>query len=108
MAPAVDGPFDYRPCGAVQIARAGVVAQPAPHGEYVILGGGGEAGKVGKALEEALVIRHDCGDLRLLQHDFRQPDPVRVARALPGKIVTAKRLLPFGHTLGEGLHCGSG
>ena len=35
-------------------------------------------------------LGNDRRHLRLLQHDFRQPDAVSIARPLPGQIVAAR------------------
>jgi len=55
---------------------------------------GSQSWQVGKACDKALEIGDDGGDLGLLQHDFRQPDAVGVARALPGQGMAAVVLLP--------------
>ena len=49
--------------------------------------GGRERAHVGEARDEALVVGQHGRDLRLLQHDLREPDAVRVARVLPGQRV---------------------
>ena len=79
---------------AVQVARTRVIAQPAPQPQHLVLGRGGQAGDVGKALEKARVVAQHRRHLRLLQHDFRQPHAVRIARALPRQAVAAVLALP--------------
>ena len=91
------------PRGVVQIARAAVVAEAGPQREYVVIGSSGEAFDIGKAGEEARVILQDGGDLRLLQHDFREPDAVGVV-ALPGQVVAAILGLPGGEAVSERGH----
>ena len=91
------------PRGVVQVARAAVVAEAGPQREYVVIGSGGEAFDIGKAGEEARVILQDGGDLRLLQHDFREPDAVGVV-ALPGQVVAAVAGLPGGEAVSERGH----
>src|SRR5580704_4227864 len=74
--------------------RAAVVAETAPELENALDRRHREAGHVGKGGQKALVVRNDRRDLRLLQHDLREPDPIRVARVLPGQVTPAVRLLP--------------
>ena len=38
----------------------------------------------GEALHEAIVVVDNGADLRLLQHDLRYPDPIRIYLVLPG------------------------
>ena len=78
----------------VQVMRAPVVAESAPVLEYPVEWRQRERANVGKGREELLVVRNDRRDLRLLQHDLGQPDPVGVARVLPRKVVAAVRPLP--------------
>ena len=55
-------------------------------------GARGERGDVGKARHEALEVRHHRLDLRLLQHDFRDPDAVgRRVAARAGRAGRARR-----------------
>ncbi len=75
----------------MQVMRAAVVAESAPVLEHAIVRRGGQRAHVGERGEKALVVRDDRRDLRLLQHDLGQPDPVRVARALPRQVVAAVR-----------------
>ena len=63
---------------------------------------GGELLKIAKALKESLVIADYAGNLRLLQHDFRQPDPIGVGGLLPGQVVTPMAFLPVDQGYGEG------
>ncbi|MNI91098.1 hypothetical protein D3C73_1487140 [compost metagenome] len=86
---------------AMQVAGAGVVAQPRPIRHHVFLRGGGKRGHVRKALQETFVIRNHRGHLRLLQHDLGQPDPIRVTCVLPGQIVAAMLALPGNDSRGE-------
>ena len=85
----------------MQVASARVVAEPAPEREHVVHVGGGERGDRRKAREEALVVRQHRRDLRLLQHDLREPDAIGVARALPGQAMAAVRPLPADDAGGE-------
>ena len=80
--------------GAVEVAGTRVIAEPAPQAQDLVLARRGEAGDVGKAGAEALVVRDDRRNLRLLQHDLGEPDRVRIARALPGQVVAPVAALP--------------
>ena len=82
----------------VQMMRAPVVAEAAPQLEHAVDRRGGERADVGKRGQKALVVRNDRRHLRLLQHDLREPDPIRIARALPREVVPAVRALPGGQT----------
>ena len=56
-----------------------------------------------KVLQEfGVVIKHGA-DLRLLQHDFGQPDSVRVLGVLPGQALPAMLALPVHHLAGKAL-----
>jgi len=74
-------------CGPVQVTRAGVVPEPRPQVQHLIEPGVGERADVREARHEALVVRDDGRDLRLLQHDLRDPHPVGAALELPGQVV---------------------
>ena len=78
----------------MQIARAAVIAQACPQAEYGFLFGGGQCGDIGKGGDKTRVVVEYGGDLGLLQHDFRQPNAVRVLR-LPRQVVAAVLSLPI-------------
>jgi hypothetical protein len=64
-------PLHYCVRGGVQIASAGVVAEPAPECEDLILGLRRQDWRYsGKRATETRVVREDRRDLRLLQHDL--------------------------------------
>ena len=86
---------------AVQVAGAAVVAQPAPQAHDLITAGGGQIRHRGAAGQKAVEVADDGGHLRLLQHDFGQPDAVRVLGVLPGQAVAAVLRLPAHHGGGE-------
>ena len=93
-------PLDDHLRAAVKIARAAVVAEPAPELHHAFERRGG------KRLEEALVIGNDGAHLGLLQHHLGQPDPIGVTVVLPGQIMPAEALLPGDDALGESDQCG--
>jgi hypothetical protein len=85
---------DDRLRGPMQHVRAAVVAQSAPLFEHALDRRRGKARHVGKRRDEPFEIRDDGRDLRLLQHDLGQPDPIRIARVLPGKVAASGAPLP--------------
>ena len=89
--------------GLMQVARAAVIAEPRPAGENVIGGSGGERGNIREAGKETRIVVKHGRHLRLLQHDFREPDAVGVV-ALPGQVVAAVAGLPGGEAVGKGGH----
>ena len=72
--------------GAVQVPRACVVAEPRPEPEHVLLIRGRQRLQVGKPRQEALVVRYDGLDTRLLQHRLGEPDAVGVGAAPPRQV----------------------
>jgi peptide/nickel transport system permease protein len=85
----------------VQIATARVVAQAAPEAQHAILGSRSKHFDGGVLRKKSAVVRYDGPHLRLLQHDFRKPDTVRVARSLPGEPAAAVAPLPGDQLLRE-------
>jgi hypothetical protein len=63
-------------------------------GEHLFDRCGSQSGALVKTLQKALVIGNHARHLGLLEHDFGQPDPVRVAGVLPGQVVPAVPALP--------------
>ncbi len=96
--------FHAQPRGAVQEARAAVVAQARPQRQHGVLVGARQVGQGGQGVDEALEIVDDGGDLGLLQHDFRQPHPIGAARVLPGQVVSAVDVEPGQQRFGDGCH----
>ena len=95
----------------VQIAGAGVVAEPLPQVQDLVEGGRGERRNVRPARDELVKIRSDGRYAGLLQHDFAEPDmigiwmtagryPPRQVSALA--IVPGEQLLRVGATRGQG------
>src|SRR5262249_53595974 len=93
---------DYLARRAMREMCAAVVAEAAPQFEHALDWRCRKARHVRKRGEEALVIWDHGRDLRLLQHDLGEPDAVRIARTLPGKIAPAEALLPSDQALREG------
>ena len=57
-------------CGFMQIAGAGVVAEPCPLVQYLVEWRGGQCINIGVSATHALEVGNDGADLSLLQHDF--------------------------------------
>ena len=72
--------------GAVEIARAAVVAQAGPKLEDFRERGVREGSNGRKFLEEAMIVGKHGGDTGLLQHYLGDPDAVWIAAASPGEI----------------------
>ena len=78
----------------MQVAGAGVVAQPAPQTHDFIDRRSGKISKLRKARQKACVIRDDRSNLGLLQHDFGKPDAIGVSGVLPRQIMPAVGFVP--------------
>jgi hypothetical protein len=88
--------------GRVQVMRTTVIAETAPQLQHACKRRGGERRHRRKFIDEAPVVGQHGGNLRLLQHDFRQPDAVGVARSLPRQVAPAVLALPRDDARGEG------
>ena len=78
----------------MQVAGAGVVTQAGPEVQDLVLIGVGQRCNVRKTCHEALEIGNHGADLGLLQHDFRDPNPIGRARVLPRQIMPAMAIKP--------------
>ena len=72
--------------GLVKIARTPVVAKPGPGFAYRSLVGSGQGCNRGELEQETGKSRDHGLDVRLLEHDFGNPDGVGVALSSPGQI----------------------
>ncbi len=88
----------------MQIASARVVAKASPVRHHPIYQRRSKRVHIGKGIDKAPVIRNDRRNLRLLKHDFRQPDTVGVAGLLPWQIVPAFFFLPRDNAVCELRH----
>ncbi len=79
---------------AMQIARAAVITQATPQRQHCILLCISQSQHIRKLLQKSLVIRNYRTHLRLLQHDFRKPNPIRLTRLLPRQMVATMHKLP--------------
>ena len=81
-----------------------VISQPAPVFEDPFDRRRRQRVDIGKGRKETLVIGNDRRHLRLLQHDLRQPDAIRVPRVLPREVLAAGTAVPGDEARREGLH----
>jgi hypothetical protein len=72
--------------GGLGVANAPVIAQSLPQFKDSRQRGAGEGFHRGQRAHPSFKIRDDGLDLRLLEHDFRNPDRVGVPGAAPGKV----------------------
>lgn len=89
--------------GLAKVADAGVVTQPLPGLEEGLILGGGEGRDVREGGEEAGEVGADRLDLRLLEHDFADPDGVGVGMAAP-RHGTLARAVPREEVGDPGFH----
>ena len=73
-------------CGFLQVANASIISEALPELMNLLRVGVGQCFDVRQFPHPALPVRQDGFDLRLLEHDFRDPDGIRVARTTPGKV----------------------
>ena len=76
--------------GAMQVARAAVVAEPGPVSQHRVQPRARQMPHGRESREKATVVGNHGGDARLLQHDFGDPDGVRIARAAPFEIAFSR------------------
>src|SRR6266852_1459884 len=70
----------------MQVARPAVVPQSFPKPQHVTFLGRGQICQSRKSFEKAFEVRNDRRHLRLLQHDFADPDMVDIPATAPGKV----------------------
>ena len=75
----------------MQMMRAAVIAEAAQRASTRSIDAAASACTSGNAATKRSEIRDDRRDLRLLQHDLGEPDPVGVARVLPRQVAPAVR-----------------
>ena len=70
----------------MEVPRAGVVAEAIPRLRHARGRARATSRERGKALEELAVLVDDARDLRLLEHQLRDENAIRIARPPPWKI----------------------
>ena len=78
--------FHHGDSRGAEITGAGVIAETLPGVQNVMFGSNCQSGEIGEALQPLFIIRDDGSDLRLLKHELRDEDGVRVVGVAPGKI----------------------
>jgi len=68
----------HRDRAGVQIARPRIIAEPGPHSQHIVERGLAERVDVRPARQKLPEIRPHRFDAGLLQHDFRQPNPIGI------------------------------
>ena len=86
-------------CG-VQVPGAGIVAEPLPEPEHLVLGGGGQGLDGREVFQEPFPVGPPLGHARLLENDFTQPHRVRIPGP-PPREVPAVLGVPAEDGLGE-------
>jgi hypothetical protein len=79
-------------CGGVEISRASVIAEALPHSKNFVFGSACNGGEIGKPAEPLVIIRDDCGDLRLLEHELGHENCVRISGPAPRKIAPVPKI----------------
>ena len=85
----------------MKMVRTAVIAESTPQLEDTRKRRVRKGLDIGKRFDESCVIRQHGRDLRLLQHDLRQPDSIGIARVLPWQIVATVLALPRNHATCE-------
>ena len=78
----------------MQMASPGVIAKPRPLGQDRIEFRTRQRANMGETRHEPFVVRYHRCDLSLLQHNFRDPDPIRIPITLPGQITSTFTPMP--------------
>ena len=87
--------------GTMQVAGACVVAKAFPRLGDATRMGARDIGKGGELTEEFTVLGDHSRDLRLLEHQLRHEDAIRIARFSPGQ-VTSVLPIPCAQPASEG------
>ncbi len=90
--------------GFLHVTDTRVIAQSFPEFVNSLRAGSGEGFDIGQRSHPAMPKREDGFDLGLLEHDFGNPDSVRIMRATPGEIAR----IPDEPRKQQGRDCGEG
>lgn len=75
-----------RSCCGVEISRASVVPKALPGAKDLILRSARQGREIGEPPQPLVIVRDNCGHLRLLKHHFGNEDCVRIVGPAPGEI----------------------
>ena len=87
----------------MQISGTTVITQAAPEAQHLVLRSAGKCAHIRESFQKTCVVTQHGAHLGLLQHDFRQPNPVGVAGLLPGEMTASMTRLPPHNPSGYGL-----
>ncbi len=90
---------DDNPRGLLQVACAGVVTQAGPQVQHFVFRRGSQRFDRRQRGHETVEIVEHSADLSLLQHDLRDPHPVRRDALLPGQVMATVAVVPIQHRL---------
>ena len=79
---------------AEQVPGASVIAESRPERKHTIHVAFGKAWKIWEASHETMKVIDHRGDLRLLEHDLRDPYSVGRARVLPRQMCSTMLVVP--------------
>ena len=75
----------------LQVAHTGIVAEALPELQQHVLGRACQRSDIRQTLEKAEIIAADGFNARLLQHDLREPDVIRLTVAPPWQVAAVFR-----------------
>lgn len=75
----------------LQVVHTGIVAETLPELQQHVLGRACQRSDIRQTLEKAEIIAADGFDARLLQHDLREPDVIRLTVAPPWQVAAVFR-----------------
>lgn len=79
-------------CGAMEISRASVIAEPLPCSKHFVFGSPRQGAKIRKCAEPLVIIRDHGGDLRLLEHELGHENCVPIPGAAPRQIAATSAI----------------
>ena len=89
--------------GGMEVARPSVVPETGPEMQHAVEARRRERFNIGKTHKEAFEVGDDSRDLRLLEHDFGNPDGIRIATALPRQLLAPVPVVPVEQPAAEGI-----
>ena len=92
---------DHQLRAAMQMASPAVVAKAAPEVQHFVEIRLRQSGHVRETRHESIEVAGDRCRLGLLQHDLRDPNPIRSAAMLPRHVLAARAFPPCEQALGE-------
>jgi len=95
-------------CRGMQVTRACVVAEAGPEMQHTVEPRLRERFDIRKAFKKALEVGDNRCDLRLLQHDLRDPDCIGVSRSLPRQPLATVPVIPGKQATTESIAHGEG